>query len=198
MLYLSFADERRRNGELMMSKRSSLLDAIPEALLEQRSTVAIRSSGRSAIRGGGWRTGGGRSWGTAADKGGDVREFHDRRRPPGEAAPSQAAATSTGNRRSRPRLEPTKISRRTFRPSTSFLAPACGTESSAAVRSPISRARGARPRRESILTTRRSVARLSCSPKPISNAETTRPPSGDRYARELREGRPAGRQTRGG
>jgi DNA helicase-2/ATP-dependent DNA helicase PcrA len=52
-LYLSFAEERRRNGELMPSRQSSFLDAIPDTLVEKRSTIKVRSSGRSVMRAGG-------------------------------------------------------------------------------------------------------------------------------------------------
>ena len=49
-LYLTYAEERRRNGELMPSRQSSFLQAIPEALLEKRNTVKVRSSGRAFMR----------------------------------------------------------------------------------------------------------------------------------------------------
>jgi DNA helicase-2/ATP-dependent DNA helicase PcrA len=54
-LYLTHAEERRRNGEFMPSKASSFLVAIPEEMLEQRMTIKVRSSGRSfmhSLRGG--------------------------------------------------------------------------------------------------------------------------------------------------
>ncbi|MBW8769631.1 MAG: UvrD-helicase domain-containing protein [Gemmatimonadetes bacterium] len=54
-LYLTHAEERRRNGEFMPSKASSFLVAIPEDMLEQRMTIKVRSSGRSfmhSLRGG--------------------------------------------------------------------------------------------------------------------------------------------------
>ena len=50
-LYLTHAEERRRNGELLASRPSSFLVAIPEDLLDQRSTVKVRSSGRAVMRG---------------------------------------------------------------------------------------------------------------------------------------------------
>jgi DNA helicase-2/ATP-dependent DNA helicase PcrA len=56
-LYLSHAEERRRNGEFMPSKPSSFLTAIPEDMLEQRATIKVRSSGRSfmhSLGGGSW------------------------------------------------------------------------------------------------------------------------------------------------
>jgi DNA helicase-2/ATP-dependent DNA helicase PcrA len=62
-LYLTYAEERRRNGELIASKPSSFVESIPESMLDKRSTVKVRSTGRSAMRGpslgweGGWRGG---------------------------------------------------------------------------------------------------------------------------------------------
>jgi DNA helicase-2/ATP-dependent DNA helicase PcrA len=47
-LYLSFAESRRRNGQMMPSMRSRFLDDIPPALLEDRKTIKVRSSGRLA------------------------------------------------------------------------------------------------------------------------------------------------------
>jgi len=56
-LYLTYAEERRRNGETIRSKASSFLEAIPEALIETKSTVKVRSTGRAFLgsAGGGWR-----------------------------------------------------------------------------------------------------------------------------------------------
>jgi DNA helicase-2/ATP-dependent DNA helicase PcrA len=51
-LYLTHAEERRRNGEFMASRQSLFLDEIPEAMVEKRSTVKVRSSGRSVMRAG--------------------------------------------------------------------------------------------------------------------------------------------------
>ena len=59
-LYLSHAEERRRNGELLGARPSSFLDAIPPAMLEKRSTIKVRSSGRSFMRAGGDSSGYGR------------------------------------------------------------------------------------------------------------------------------------------
>ena len=58
-LYLTHADERRRNGELMLSKPSSFLKSIPDDLVEKRSTIKVRSSGRSFLGSshGAWRNG---------------------------------------------------------------------------------------------------------------------------------------------
>jgi DNA helicase II / ATP-dependent DNA helicase PcrA len=60
-LYLTHAEERRRNGEFMPSKASSFLVAIPEEMLEQRMTIKVRSSGRSFMH----SLGGGSQWGNS-------------------------------------------------------------------------------------------------------------------------------------
>jgi DNA helicase II / ATP-dependent DNA helicase PcrA len=49
-LYLTHAETRRRNGELMASARSRFLKDIPAKLLEERATLQVRSSGRHAWR----------------------------------------------------------------------------------------------------------------------------------------------------
>ncbi len=59
-LILSYAEERRRNGEFLQSRPSSFLTAIPEAMVEQRKTIKVRSSGRSFMHSVG---GGGSRWG---------------------------------------------------------------------------------------------------------------------------------------
>ena len=58
-LYLTHAEERRRNGELLPARQSSFLDSIPEAMLDQQSSVRIRSSGRGVMRAS-WGRGGSR------------------------------------------------------------------------------------------------------------------------------------------
>ena len=50
-LYLSYAEQRRRNGELLPGKESSFLAAIPDGLVERRETIRVRSSGRIAFDG---------------------------------------------------------------------------------------------------------------------------------------------------
>ena len=68
-LYLTHAEERRRNGELVASRPSSFLVEIPEALLDRRNTIKVRSSGRAIMRGSsfGWGAGrGGRDAGPFA------------------------------------------------------------------------------------------------------------------------------------
>ncbi|MEX2177568.1 MAG: UvrD-helicase domain-containing protein [Gemmatimonadaceae bacterium] len=48
-LSLTFAEERRRNGEFVHSRQSSFLDDIPKGMLEERSTIKARSTGRSVL-----------------------------------------------------------------------------------------------------------------------------------------------------
>ena len=66
-LFLTHAEERRRNGEFMASKASSFLQAIPEAMLEQFKTIKVRSSGRSFMH----SLGGGSQWGNSRARGVD-------------------------------------------------------------------------------------------------------------------------------
>jgi len=80
-LFLSYAEERRRNGELLASRQSSFLDDIPDAMVEKRSTIKVRSSGRSVMRAGGdyasW--GRGRGWGAGGGRApGDLGDFGSR------------------------------------------------------------------------------------------------------------------------
>ena len=48
-LTITFAEERRRNGELTRARQSSFLDDIPKGMLDERSTVKVRSTGRSVL-----------------------------------------------------------------------------------------------------------------------------------------------------
>jgi DNA helicase-2/ATP-dependent DNA helicase PcrA len=48
-LYLTYADNRRRNGELLPGKPSAFLSTIPPAMLDRRETMRARSEGRSAF-----------------------------------------------------------------------------------------------------------------------------------------------------
>ncbi|MEK7402766.1 MAG: UvrD-helicase domain-containing protein [Gemmatimonadota bacterium] len=48
-LMLGYAEERRRNGELMRSGPSSFLTAIPKGMLDERSTIKVRGSGRAVM-----------------------------------------------------------------------------------------------------------------------------------------------------
>ncbi|MBA2686685.1 MAG: UvrD-helicase domain-containing protein [Gemmatimonadaceae bacterium] len=49
-LYMSHAESRRRNGELMISIPSRFLKEIPAELLEEKQTMRLRTSGRNAHR----------------------------------------------------------------------------------------------------------------------------------------------------
>jgi DNA helicase-2/ATP-dependent DNA helicase PcrA len=79
-LYITFAEERRRNGEFMASRPSSFLDGIPETMVEKRSTIKVRSSGRSMMRAGGDSSYGHR-YGQGTRGGRDVEEFFNRPSP---------------------------------------------------------------------------------------------------------------------
>jgi ATP-dependent DNA helicase UvrD/PcrA len=48
-LYLSFAESRRRNGQMMQALRSRFLNDIPGTLLDEKKTIKVRSSGRSTF-----------------------------------------------------------------------------------------------------------------------------------------------------
>jgi len=74
-LYLSFAESRRRNGQMMQSLRSRFLSDIPPAMLEERKTIRLRSSGRSSFS----RDALSREspFGQSAWRGGPVRKSHD-------------------------------------------------------------------------------------------------------------------------
>jgi DNA helicase-2/ATP-dependent DNA helicase PcrA len=50
-LYLSHAEQRRRNGELLAGRASSFLRDIPDGMVERRSTIRVRSSGRGVLSG---------------------------------------------------------------------------------------------------------------------------------------------------
>ena len=47
-LYLSSAESRRRNGQVMPSMRSRFLNDIPAGMLEEKRTIKVRASGRMA------------------------------------------------------------------------------------------------------------------------------------------------------
>jgi DNA helicase-2/ATP-dependent DNA helicase PcrA len=48
-LALTFAEERRRNGELTRSRPSSFLANIPKGMLDEKATVKVRSTGRAVL-----------------------------------------------------------------------------------------------------------------------------------------------------
>ncbi|MFN2564732.1 MAG: ATP-dependent helicase [Gemmatimonadaceae bacterium] len=91
-VFLSHAEQRRRNGELLPARPSSFLRDIPEGMLERRSTIRVRSSGRGVLSGLGTASGrglwGGRksardefSWPAAFDDDIGVRVSAAARRP---------------------------------------------------------------------------------------------------------------------
>src|SRR4030095_129273 len=50
-LYISYAEQRRRNGEFLPCRPSSFLAALPKEQLEEQKTMKARSSGRSFMGG---------------------------------------------------------------------------------------------------------------------------------------------------
>jgi DNA helicase-2/ATP-dependent DNA helicase PcrA len=73
-LYMSHAEQRRRNGELLMSIKSRFLKDIPPGMLDERRTIKVRSSGRSTfMRDRGNEVG----FGQTAWRGGPSRRTHD-------------------------------------------------------------------------------------------------------------------------
>jgi DNA helicase-2/ATP-dependent DNA helicase PcrA len=83
-LALSYAEERRRNGELMRSGPSSFLLAIPKGMLDERTSVRVRSSGRAVLSSMGRRDS---AWGrrpsTRVDDGGMFEAVPAARQRPG-------------------------------------------------------------------------------------------------------------------
>ncbi len=59
-LFITHAETRRRNGELLASRPSSFLSAIAMDDVEQRQTARTRNSGRAFMNGAGWQ---GDGWG---------------------------------------------------------------------------------------------------------------------------------------
>jgi DNA helicase-2/ATP-dependent DNA helicase PcrA len=80
-LYITHAEERRRNGEFMASRPSSFLDNIPDGLVEKRSTIKVRSSGRSVMRAGASVGGYDRGFGRVARNAAEVDDFVARPSP---------------------------------------------------------------------------------------------------------------------
>ena len=50
-LYLTHAEERRRNGEFMPSRRRAFSSPFPRRCSSKRNTIKVRSSGRAVMRG---------------------------------------------------------------------------------------------------------------------------------------------------
>jgi len=101
-LTLTYAEERRRNGELTRSRQSSFLGEIPGGMLDERSTVKVRSTGRSVMssmmggRGGraGYGSYGGGRRSAESPAGFDDDIFPDAR----TAAPQRRAGTPVARR----------------------------------------------------------------------------------------------------
>jgi DNA helicase-2/ATP-dependent DNA helicase PcrA len=80
-LYVTHAEERRRNGELLPSRHSSFLDGIPDGMVEKRNTIKVRSSGRSVMRAGGSIGGYSRSFGRGTRGGHEIEDITSRPSP---------------------------------------------------------------------------------------------------------------------
>ena len=108
-LFLTHADQRRRNGELLPSKPSSFVAAIPRGLLDMRTTTRARSTGRAFLQGlaDGWddasRSRGGASSGfgsAGARRGGTPGGSWGRTTTPPPAWGSSASRGASSGRRS--------------------------------------------------------------------------------------------------
>jgi DNA helicase-2/ATP-dependent DNA helicase PcrA len=101
-LFLTHAEERRRNGELLQSRPSSFLDEIPEQMVDKKSTVKVRSSGRAVMRAGGdgygsgYRSGYGSGYGGGYNSG---RGGYGRAQRPPQDADDYPARPSAASRR---------------------------------------------------------------------------------------------------
>jgi DNA helicase-2/ATP-dependent DNA helicase PcrA len=90
-LYMSFAETRRRNGEVMMSIKSRFLKDIPPGMLEEKRTIKVRAAGRSAFS---RETGAG--FGQTSWRGGPTRRTHDVPAWKGGAPVADAADSGPG------------------------------------------------------------------------------------------------------
>jgi DNA helicase-2/ATP-dependent DNA helicase PcrA len=63
-LFVTYAEQRRRNGELLPSRRSAFLDDVPPTMVEMRKSIKVRSSGRASM--GDFNGGGGGPWGRSS------------------------------------------------------------------------------------------------------------------------------------
>jgi DNA helicase II / ATP-dependent DNA helicase PcrA len=77
-LYITHAEERRRNGEFLPARQSSFIDAIPPAMVDIQSSIKVRSSGRGVMRSG-WsmRAGGPSRYGGGSGAGAGRGDFDD-------------------------------------------------------------------------------------------------------------------------
>lgn len=74
-LFMSFAETRRRNGELMMSIKSRFLKEIPSGMLEEKRTIKVRASGRMSFTRD--RSSSETSFGQTGWRSGSTRRTHD-------------------------------------------------------------------------------------------------------------------------
>jgi len=74
-LFISFAETRRRNGEMSQSVKSRFLKDIPEGMLENRKTLKLRTTGRTSMRDSSYRNSGYAA--QDAWKGGPPRRQHE-------------------------------------------------------------------------------------------------------------------------
>src|SRR5687767_3675119 len=73
-LYLSFAESRRRNGQMTQSIRSRFLRDIPPVMMEEKKTIKLRSTGRMSFSRDARSQG---SFGQTDWRGGPVRQSHE-------------------------------------------------------------------------------------------------------------------------
>ncbi len=78
-LYMSFAESRRRNGQVMQSLRSRFLSDIPQGMLDERKTIKVRASGRMMFSRDSLSRDSGREsmFGQTAWRGGPTRRSHE-------------------------------------------------------------------------------------------------------------------------
>ncbi len=78
-LYLSFAESRRRNGQVNQSLRSRFLDDIPQGMLDERKSIKVRASGRMTFSRDALSRDTGREsmFGQTAWRGGTTRRSHE-------------------------------------------------------------------------------------------------------------------------
>jgi DNA helicase II / ATP-dependent DNA helicase PcrA len=92
VLVLSHAETRRRNGEMLSSRPSSFLEALPPDLVEVQTTPRARSQGRSSYSGGGDD---GAAWGRSGGQPGRWAPREPRIQPISDAGFSGVSARYT-------------------------------------------------------------------------------------------------------
>jgi DNA helicase-2/ATP-dependent DNA helicase PcrA len=77
-LYLTHAEQRLREGQVMPARQSSFIDAIPPSMVDSHSSIKVRSSGRGVMRSG-WsmRAGGPSRYGGGSGAGTSRGDFED-------------------------------------------------------------------------------------------------------------------------